>query len=189
MAIGLTGSFIIIVLSCFSWWYRAWSPTPSPARRCNTDSCWKRKYLNIFRQAHCRVLVLIFLLVHFFRFFRAVTQKAQFVNDFLSGFLYLLIVIVVRVHLHDSVGTLNVTTRKSRMVSNTNRISIFIGPSSVGSICLNFVLLQNQRNKIKACSADQLHLSSFLGNIELRFAEVLLKGCFLNCCLEGDGNI
>ena len=61
LVIGLTSSFIIIVLSCFSWWYRAWSPTPSPARRCNTDSCWKGKYLNILRHARCRVLVLVFI--------------------------------------------------------------------------------------------------------------------------------
>ena len=118
-------------LSCFSWWCRAWSPTPSPARRCNTDSCWKRKYLNILRQAHCRVLVLIFIcwllyVLVISVFFRAVTQIDQFVNGYFSGFLYLLIVIVVRVHLHDSVDTLNVTTRKSRNISKTNRISLHI---------------------------------------------------------------
>ena len=127
--IGLTGSFIIIVLSCFSWWYRAWSPTPSPARRCNTDSCWKGKYLNILGHAHCSLqgfgpdfYLLIALCARFLSFF----QVAQFVNYYLSGFMYLLIVIVVRVHLHDSVGTLNVTTKKSRMVSNTNRFSLYI---------------------------------------------------------------
>ena len=53
-------------------------------------------------------------------------QVAPFVNYYLSGFMYLLIVIVVRVHLHDSVDTLNVTTRKSRNISKTNRISLHI---------------------------------------------------------------
>ena len=46
--------------------------------------------------------LLIALCAHFLSCF----QVAQFVNYYLSGFMYLLIVIVVRVHLHDSVDTL-----------------------------------------------------------------------------------